>query len=819
MSVDEPASVNRRTALKVIGAGAGAPVLVPARGSATPVGLRRTGRVGDALTTEIPSVCDMCFWHCGIVAQVRDGRVVRVAGNPDHPRSRGRLCARGTAGWRQLEDPDRLRTPLLRVGKRGEGRWKWISWDQALDLWAEKTRATVKAHGAGSIGLFSHGLSSRFFNAFMRHLGTPNRTAPSAGQCRGPRDVGFQLTFGQGPGSPARHDMARSRMIVLLGCHIGENVQTGQVAELADALDAGARLVVADPRMSVVASRAHRWLPIRPGTDTALLLAWIHVLLKEGSYDQGYVARYTMGIEALRRELAPYTPEWAAEVTQLDRAAIVAEAREMARRRPAVLIHCGRFSAWYGNDTQRARAMAILTALLGAWGRPGGYYLRSRVALGPSACPPPHGDMAPSVATGQHAFTHHGVAAQELVAASVGPKKRIHQWIFYAVNPEQSIPAFAATRQALEQVDFITMVDILPTDGARWADLILPEATYLERYDDVYAVKDHPFPFVALPQPAVAPAGEAREPYWIAQQLAHRLGHTDCFTHRHVTGYLDARLAPLGLTWADLAREGIHRLPEQTPYLTPGQAHRFHTPSGRIELDSDTLKRKGYDPVPRFEPVAPPGLGWFRLVAGRSPYHSFARTQNNPRLQAHAAEPELWLNDAVARAKGLRQGARVFLQNQDGVRTGPVRVLVTPAIRTDVVYMEHGFGSRSRALHRACGRGISDNALASRFAVDPPSGATGFRVNRVQLVTRSGREIPGMPKAAARERAPLSPPPQGAAPLPAPSEPVPSTPGSHPAPRARSATPRPVVRRAPASRSAPPDPGDDVFRVKPEDGC
>lgn len=813
--------MNRRTALKVLGVSAGAPGLVRPLTGAAASELRRPVRVGELLAAEVPSLCDLCFWRCGILAKVKDGRVVRVEGNPDHPRSRGRLCARGTAGWRQLEDPDRLRHPLLRVGKRGEGRWKRISWEQALDLWAEKTDATIKAHGAGSIGLFSHGLSSRFINGFMHHLGNPNRTAPSVGQCRGPRDVGFQLTFGHGPGSPARHDMARSRMIVLLGCHIGENVQTGQVAELADALDAGARLVVADPRMSVVASRAHRWLPIRPGTDTALLLAWIHVLLKEGKYDRDYVARYTTGLDELRREMAPYTPAWAAGVTQLDEAAIVAEAREMGRRKPAVLIHCGRFSAWYGNDTQRARAMAILTALLGAWGRPGGYYLRSRIPLGPPASPKPHGDMAPSVGTGKHAFTHHGVAAQEIVAASVGPKRRIHQWVLYAVNPEQSIPAFAQTRQALRQVDFITMVDVLPTEGARWADLILPEASYLERYDDVYAVKDHPFPFVALRQPVVPPAGEARGPYWIVQQLAHRLGHRDCFTHAGVTGYLDARLAPLGLTCAELARQGIHRLPEQTPFLAPGQQARFRTPSGRIELYSPTLKRKGYDPVPRFEPVASPKAGWFRLVSGRSPYHSFARTQNNPRLLHHDPEPSLWLNEAVARAKGLRQGARVYVQNQDGYRTGPIQVLVTPAIRTDVVYMEHGFGSRSPALRCAHGKGISDNVLTSRFAVDPPTGATGFRVNQVQLVDRRGRPIRGMPKEAARERAPLAKPPEGSSPLPEHPAPDPAVPRS--APPRRSAprpTPRPApepARPAPRRRAAPGD--DDLFQVKPEDSC
>jgi len=375
-TMDEKRRMDRRDFLKTVGVGAAGPGLIaPAAGLVTPAAgigpaLRPETRVANTLAQEIPSLCDLCFWRCGILAKVRDGAVVRVEGNPDHPRSQGRLCARGLSGWRQIEDPNRLKFPLLRVGKRGDGNWKRISWDRALDLWATKTQETIRKDGPGSIGLFSHGLSSRFINGFMHHLGNPNRTAPSFGQCRGPRDVGFGLTFGEGPGSPARHDMARSRMIVLLGSHIGENVQTAQVAELAEALSRGARLVVADPRLSVAASKAHRWMNIRPGTDTALVLAWIHVLLTEGTYDREYVARHTIGLTELLREAAPYTPEWAAQVTQIPAKDIVAEAREMARRRPAVMIHCGRFSTWYGNDTQRNRAMAILTALLGAWGRP-----------------------------------------------------------------------------------------------------------------------------------------------------------------------------------------------------------------------------------------------------------------------------------------------------------------------------------------------------------------------------------------------------------------------------------------------------------------
>ncbi|MBN1655201.1 MAG: molybdopterin-dependent oxidoreductase [Deltaproteobacteria bacterium] len=798
--------IQRRTFCKALGASALAPAVLSGRAHAD-IGVRRSVRRGIDVCEEIPSLCDLCFWRCGILAKVKQGRLVRIEGNPDHPRNKGRLCARGTGGRHLVEDPDRLRTPLLRTGDRGEGRWKPISWDQALDLWAEKMRATIDEHGPGAIGLFSHGLSSRFLSNFATHLGCPNNSAPSFGQCRGPRDVGFQLTFGDGPGSPARHDMARSRMIVLIGCHIGENVQTGQVMEFAEALGRGARLVVVDPRMSVAASKADRWLQIRPGTDTALLLAWIHILIAECLYDREYVERYTTGFDELREAIAPYRPEWAAEVTQIPREVIEAEARAMAERKPAVLIHCGRFAAWYGNDTQRARAMAILTALLGAWGRPGGYYMKSDVTLGPPPCPPPHEGMDRSVATGRHAFTHFGVAAQEIVEASIGRGARIRQWIFCAVNPAHSIPDFRRTREAMRSLDFITMIDMIPTEGALWADLILPEASYLERHDDVLAVVDHPRPFVALRQPVVQPVGQSKGLYWIVQKLAHRLGHDDCFTQPDVTGYLDARLAPLGLTCEQLAREGVHLLDEQQPFLAEGQDFRFETPSGRIELHSETMKSQGYQPLPTFEPVEQPPMGWFRLVSGRSPYHSFARTQNLPRLMEKDPENHLWLNQGVAEAKGLATGDEVFLQNEDGVRTGPIPLLVTPAIRTDVVYMVHGYGSRSRALGRAYASGVSDNVLTSRFRADGPTGGTGIRVNFVQLVTRDGREIPGEFEQCRLQRSSLPPVPEAVAPV----EITPDT-------GAGSSEQKQEIKEVDDTPAEPPA-DNGFFSVKPEESC
>ena len=245
-----------------------------------------------------------------------------------------------------------------------------------------------------------------------------------------------------------------------------------------------------------------------------------------------------------------------------------------------------------------------------------------------------------------------------------------------------------------------------------------------------------------------------------------------------------------------LARKGIHLLSEQKPFLVEGEPHRFKTPSGKIELFSKTMLQKGYDPIPIFEPVDQPPVGWYRLISGRTPYHTGARTQNLKRLWTKVPENTLWLNDGVARAKGLRTGDRVFLKNQDGYRTGPIQVLATPAIRTDVVYMVHGFGSRSSALKRAHARGVSDNVLTTRFKPDPPTGGTGFRVNLVQLVTRRGKVISGDTEQCRAQRTDI------------------------PKPSAAPGVPGPRKRRPSGPDPSPGQKNDgDVFKVRLEDSC
>jgi len=706
--------------------------------------LPRPGWHGSQRIAQIATNCEMCFWRCGILAEVADGKVVRITGNPDHPLTQGRLCARGNAGAELLYDPDRLKYPLLRTGKRGEGKFERISWDPALDHFAKRLLDIKVQYGPESVALFPHGVASTFFGTLMKAYGSPNHAEPSFAQCRGPRDVGYALTFGRDLGSPEPLDLEEAKLIVLIGSHIGENVFTSQVTAFADALSRGARLIVVDPRFSTAAAKADWWLPIRPGTDIALLLAWMHVLIAENAYDKDYIGKYANGFPELAAYVRGFTPEWAEAITELPAADIRETAMAMAEAKPAVLLHPGRHAAWYGDDTQRARAMAILTALTGSWGRRGGIFLPTSLKVGKLSLPPfPRSQRGRADGAGSvfpFASEEEGVTNGLVDATLTGKPYPIKGWIIYGQNVLESIPQRQKTLAAMEQLDFIAVVDVMPMEQVNYADLVLPEATYLERYDWPHVVPSAKRPFLALRQPAVEPLHESQPGWWIAREMARRLGLEAYFPWKTPEQHLQTLTEPMGVN-ADVLRTRGAVTFAGRPYIEdrlPEDGPLFPTASGKIELYSSSLKEAGFDPLPRYTPVANPPIGYFRLLDGRTPLHSFARTQNNALLDSLAAENELWINVKAAHDLGLRDSQRVVLENQDGVGSLPIKVRVTEGIRRDCVYMAHGFGHQSKSLRRAYGRGASDTGLMTRVQVDPIMGGTGMRVNFVRVLRGEG---------------------------------------------------------------------------------
>jgi thiosulfate reductase / polysulfide reductase chain A len=690
----------------------------------------------------IPTFCELCFWKCGLLAHVRDGKVSKLVGNPKHPLSNGRLCPRGTGGHGLLYDPDRLKRPMIRTSRRGDDVFEEVSWETALDETAKRMLDIRNRYGAEAMALFTHGFGGSFFGSLITAYGSPNIAAPSYAQCRGPREAAFEITYGRGVGSPEGIDIRNARCITLIGSHLGENMHNTQVQEFADAIADGADVVVVDPRYSVAASKAKYWLPIKPGTDIALLLAWMNVIIAEKRYDADYVAKYGTGFDELTAHVADKTPEWAYPITGIKPELIRNSARLIAAHRPSSLIHPGRHTTWYGDDTQRLRAVAILAALLGSYGRRGGYILQSSMDL-PKFPSMKNGD-APKPPADKPTPSHYPMA-NEVLASGVcdatidGAPYHARGWMVYGTNLIQALPDPQRTIDAIQKLDLLVTVDVLPAEIVGWSDIVLPECTYLERHDDLWAAS-YREPFIAVRQPVVEPMYDSKPGWWIARELAERLGLSELFPWKDPLENIAFRLNEGGYDVEAALRDGVV-LGEKVPVtIEEGLQLAFDTPSGKIELFSEELEAIGLGGLPSYTPHEEPPPGMFRLLSGRAPMHTFGRTTNNRILANLMEENEIWINAKAAIAlpgfedKPLRTGDYVVLENQDGIRSSRVRAKVTERIRGDAVYMVHGFGHTSRGLTQARGKGACDAGLTSNYKVDPIMGGTGMNVNFVRVM-------------------------------------------------------------------------------------
>ena len=730
--------VTRRDFIKIAGAMAGGGM---GGGGLLPSVLALESRA-EPLEDTTATICEMCHWYCGAIARVVDGKVVKLDGNPEHPNSRGKLCARGNAGIGLLYDPDRVKTPLIRAGARGDGKYKKASWDEALNYIAEKMETIKRDYGPEAVCLFNGGGCSSHLIPLMAAFGSPNFGNPAFAQCRGPRDIGFQLTFGDYPGAPERLDLANSKMIVLFGSHLGENMHNSQVQDFAEAIGRRAKLIVVDPRFSTAAGKADHWLPIRPGSDMALMLAWTNILIRESLYDRDYLERYATGFEELAASVAGCTPEWAAKETEIPASLIVETAVEIGRYKPAVCIHPGRHASWYGNDVQRSRALAILTAILGSWGREGGFYLPSKASLKktqlPKAYPIPQKealiDLAPYPLAGR-AGVANGITNVARAATLTGKPYPIKGWIVMGTNVVKAMPNEKETIEAINKLDLLVTAEILPLDTAMLSDVILPSASYLEQFTDLVVDRGR-YLSVSMGKAAVMPLYESKDGYTIAKEIAKRLDLADYFPWETLEDKIKEQCKSWKIDFDELCKSGYARFKNTYgPYITPENQPVFRTPSGKIELYSKELERHGFDPIPKYTPIGDPEEGYFRLLYGRSPVHSFSRSTNNPLLTQLHGENEVWINARKAKAIGIVNGQYVTLVNQDGATSNRVKAKVTQRIREDCVYMVHGFCSSSKELRNAYRKGADDQGLITRYAIDPICGSTGMRVNFVKVVS------------------------------------------------------------------------------------
>lgn len=706
-----PKKMSRR---RFIGAAAGGAAAISAI-YGVPKGLKYLARKDSASipmgeTREVFSVCANCVNKCGLKGRVENGVLHKLDPNPHFPKSRSMLCAKGQAGVQVLYDKDRLKHPLIRTGARGSGQFRRASWEEALDFTAQKMTEIKEKYGAGGM-LFSstEGIQEHFFRDFSAAFGSPNHVRhPSL--CLASGNTGFFSVFGVVPG----FDVANTQYIIMSGANRLESFITPDTIDLMDVIEKKkAKLICLDPRFTVTAAKSDVWLPIKPGTDLAFYLAIIHVLIDEELYDSDFVENYTIGFDEVAEVAAKYTPEWAETETEIPATQIRQIAREFAYYAPRAFIYKGRRTSWNTNDTELRQAMAIANGLVGNWDQPGGIYPKSSIRKGEMElevwAPFPDQDCIVPMET------KHPLANAEDGAYLDFREKVLHDdpypvrgFFVYKQNPMHSLPDRNRTRALIEKMEFVAVIDIMPTDTAWLADVILPEDTYLERNDPIISFTD-PAPFLALRRAVVPRLHDTRSNFEIMKGLSERLGFPEFFDF-DMESLQKAQLKPFDLHPDDLVATGIWTNQRETPLgKTLNAEYRFRTPSGKIELASERFRRRGYKPVPEYEPPEKTPQGSFRLIVGKNAIFTHAANQNNAWLHELMPENALWINASEAKARGIRSGDLVRVKSPVGEVL--IKAEVTQGIRPDCVHIPHGFDHQSPLMSRVHGVGACDSDL------------------------------------------------------------------------------------------------------------
>jgi len=624
-----------------------------------------------ARESEIKSTCGMCFAACGVLIQVKDGKVVKVKGDPQSPVNHGVLCPKGRAAPKLLYHPDRLKRPLKRIGEKGGRQWSPISWDEALDTIADEFAKNRDCHGPESVVFIqgsAKGLIDNYNERLANAFGTPN-FATTGHVCFLPRLFASQMTCGSYTVPDYEHPPA---CVFVWGANLAETRICEHYRTIRQ-LGKGIQLIVVDPVQSVLAKKAHIWLQLRPGTDLALALGILHVIINEKMVDQTFVEQYTLGFEQLKDHIKPYTPEAVAKITWVPADRIEKAAGFYARTKPACL-QWGNAVDHGVNSFQTARALAILKAIVGSLDIPGGDVLPSYPLVGPGAPDITlRNRIKPEtwqrrVGADQERFPHfYRILPRNLVDAIITEKPYpIQSAYVHASNPLVTYTNTSRAYRAFVKLDFMAVSDFFMTPTAALADIVLPASTFFE-YDSIVAPPYYPF---AQVQQKVVQIDDCRSDFEIAAQLASRLGHQDLFwedSHE----LFDEVLKPTGMTYAQFKEKGvISGTTQYRKYKKSG----FATPSGKVELFSNRLSSWGFDPLPVYReppetPLSDPALAAkypLVLTTKKSTYYLHSCGRQIDILRQGHPEPVVLIHPATAARDSIENGDWVYLETARG---------------------------------------------------------------------------------------------------------------------------------------------------------
>ncbi|NJP67808.1 molybdopterin-containing oxidoreductase family protein [Streptomyces spiramenti] len=609
-------------------------------------------------TREVPTVCRMCHGGCGALVTVDGDRAVAVSGHPGNPNNAGFLCAKGRASVEYTYHPDRLRQPLRRTGPRGSGRYRPIGWDGALTEVADRIAAARDRDGPRSVVL-AQGTDRNYQEwlfRFANALGTPNVLGP-AHVCFYPRVMAGILTLGGFTFCDYEHD---PEVVLLWGSNKAATHGDGVIGtRLLSAVSRGTRLIVVDPHRTSLAARAELWLPLRPGTDAALGLGLLHVVLGEGLVDREFIEGHTTGYEQLAEHVRAWDPRRVAGITGVDAELIVRAARRYATAAPAA-IELGTGTAQHSNSFDTARSAVLLSAVCGNLDRPGGDVLWDPQAIIGRRSMPMSEALPPESAAQRLGGDRHRVLSMSGWAHPSAVWRAVLEHDPYPVrtmavlgsNLLVAYPDSERVHRALSALDFLCVADLFLTPTAAMADIVLPVGGWLERDQIVEHAN-----YVAARR-AVTSVGESRSDEEILNDLAGRLGLPGFWESARAA--LDARLAPAGTTWRELA-DGYYR-PTELRHFTYRERG-FATPSGRVALYHEGLRRMGHDPMPVHRPPArATRAGEYLLTSRHSTFYFNSEFRNVPSLRAREPDPRVEMHPGTAAAEGIADGDWTLLE-------------------------------------------------------------------------------------------------------------------------------------------------------------
>lgn len=683
------------------------------------------------MNKEVYSLCFMCSVRCPIKVEVKDGHVDWIEGNKHVAGMDGSLCPRGSAGKSLLYDDQRVQSPLIRVGERGSGNWRKVSWDEAIDYVGTKLKEIIDKDGGHSVALCERAqLATHVSKTFLKALKSPNHFTHDA-LCKGSINTACRSLFGYTDGQIGIN-FANTKHIVLYGRNMFESLAVKDVNNLMQAMENGAKLTYIDPRVNITASKSHRYWMIRPGTDLALNYALMNVILKKRLYDAGFVSKWVHGLNELQDFVEGYTPEWAEKETGIAADEIISLAREVSKVKPSVIFHYGYRGANQTNEIYIRRSMLMLNALMGSIEVKGGIFFKKGPGefggkparkLVEQDFPKIEVPRFDKVGTKDFPLpdASHGVGQILPYAILNEDPYPIKGLIAYRLDPLMSIADTNQTKKALEKLDLVVCIDINYSDIAWYSDVILPESTYLERTDCIQQANGLK-PQMFLRKKAVEPRYDTRDGAVILKMIGEKLGIGDYFPYETMEDLVNWQLEGTGFTMEDFEKKGFVAYGPEQVFWDQNNIP-FKTPSGKIEFKSSLLEDAGFKSFPAYEAIPRREDGKFRLVVGRSAIHTHVSTQNVPYLNEIESENCLWINTVRAGELGIKNND--YVEVSSSIAKGQIKAFVTDLIHPEAVFMLHGYGHEAVRAKRSFNKGLAD-ALLQKNVYDKIGGSPAY---------------------------------------------------------------------------------------------